>query len=104
LLRCVLHIEILTLHQIKRYSSKRARSCPLYKVESMESQEKNEPREGRAKGHRTARSRPGIDKTRSSRIVLVLRGLVSAARARIALPWTRRVPRALGLSDGFGRV
>ena len=44
LLSCVLHRVILPLHQIKRYSSKRARSCPLYKVESMESQEKNEPR------------------------------------------------------------
>ena len=47
LLRCVLHRVILPLHQIKRYSSKRALSCPLYKVESMESQEKNEPRRER---------------------------------------------------------
>ena len=48
LLSCVLHRVILPLHQIKRYSSKRARSCPLYKVERIESQEKNELRGGRA--------------------------------------------------------
>src|ERR1700693_1611513 len=55
LLSCVLHRVILPLHQIKRYSSKRARSCPLYKVESMESQEKNEPRGSGAEGQRAAR-------------------------------------------------
>src|SRR6202162_3147780 len=55
LLSCVLHRVILPLHQIKRYSSKRARSCPLYKVESMESQEKNEPCGRGTEGHRAAR-------------------------------------------------
>jgi rare lipoprotein A len=69
----------------------------------MESQEKNEPREGRAKGHRTARSRPGIDKTRSSRIVLVLRGLVSAARARIALRWLGCALGLMVLAAGCAR-
>jgi rare lipoprotein A len=51
----------------------------------MESQEKSEPRGRDAHGHRTAPGRPRINKTRSSRIVLVLRDLISAARARIVL-------------------
>jgi rare lipoprotein A len=51
----------------------------------MESQEKNEPRGGCAEGHRNSFERPGIDKTRSSRIVLVLRRCIFTGRARIAL-------------------
>ncbi len=53
----------------------------------MESQEKNEPRGGSAEGHGGAPQGLEIYKTMSSRIVLVLRGLVYAARARIALRW-----------------
>ena len=51
----------------------------------MESQEKNAPRERGAEGHRAAVERPGIDKTRSSRIVLVLGRLIFIGRARIAV-------------------
>ena len=50
----------------------------------MESQEKNEPRGRGADPRRMARRRPGNDKTRSSRIVLVLRRPIFTGRARIA--------------------
>ncbi len=53
----------------------------------MESQEKNEPRGGSASGHCATPRGSKINKTRSSRIVLVLRGLVFAARTRIAFRW-----------------
>jgi rare lipoprotein A len=51
----------------------------------MESQEKNEPRGRGARGHRAVLKRPSIDKTMSSRIVLVLRRCIIVGRARIAL-------------------
>jgi rare lipoprotein A len=51
----------------------------------MESQEKNEPRGRGAAGDRAALKRPRIDKTRSGRIVLVLRRSIFIGRAHIAL-------------------
>ncbi len=51
----------------------------------MESQEKNESRGRGAEGPRDALERPRIDKTRSSRIVLVLRRRIFIGRARIML-------------------
>jgi rare lipoprotein A len=65
----------------------------------MESQEKNEPR-GRGAGGCRGR---GIDKTRSSRIVLVLRGLIFAARARIAPRWVRCALALMILAAGCNR-
>src|SRR5579864_601804 len=47
--------------------------------------------------------RPGIDKTRSSRIVLVLRGLVFAARTRIALQWLTCALALMLLASGCAR-
>ena len=62
----------------------------------MESQEKNEPRGRGSRALRTTRADAGINKTPSSRIVLVLRGLVYAARMRIAPHWsTPRSARGL---------
>jgi rare lipoprotein A len=60
----------------------------------MESQEKNESRWRGEEGLGATRERVGIDKTRSSRIVLVLRRPMFTGRARIAV---RRMPCALAL-------
>jgi len=60
----------------------------------MESQEKNEPRGRSAEGHRHTLERPKIDKTRSSRIVLVLQRRIFVGRARFAV---RSLPGALAL-------
>jgi rare lipoprotein A len=51
----------------------------------MESQEKNEPCGRGAEGHRASLKRAEINKTRSSRIVLVLRRRIFTGRARIML-------------------
>jgi rare lipoprotein A len=51
----------------------------------MESQEKNEPCGRGAEGHRASLKRAEINKTRSSRIVLVLRRRIFIGRARIML-------------------
>ena len=51
----------------------------------MESQEKNEPCGRGAEGHRAPLKSIEIDKTRSSRIVLVLRRCIFTGRARITL-------------------
>jgi rare lipoprotein A len=60
----------------------------------MESQEKNEPRGKGAEGSQDTIERPGIDKTMSSRIVLVLRRPMFTGRARIPV---RRLWCALAL-------
>ena len=69
----------------------------------MESQEKNELRGRGGKGHWPAPSGSKNDKTRSSRIVLVLRGLIFAARARIALPLLTCALALLLLAAGCAR-
>jgi len=51
----------------------------------MESQEQNEPCDRGAEGHRAPLTRAEINKTRSSRIVLVLRRCIFTGRARITL-------------------
>ena len=69
----------------------------------MESQEKNEPRGRSAEGHHRIRQRSEIDKTRSSRIVLVLHRRIFVGRAHLAL---RNLPGALVLmllASGCGR-
>ncbi len=53
----------------------------------MESQEKNEPRGRGARVHELSRDDAGIDKTTSSRIVLVLRRRIFIGRERIPLGW-----------------
>jgi peptidoglycan lytic transglycosylase len=69
----------------------------------MESQEKSEPRGSGTVGHGAGLQRPEIDKTMSSRIVLVLRGLVFAARARIALRWLCCALALMLFAAGCGR-
>lgn len=69
----------------------------------MESQEKNEPRGRGATRHRAALARPGIDKTMSSRIVLVLRRPIFAGRARIAVRCVACVLALMIVATGCAR-
>jgi len=69
----------------------------------MESQEKNEPRGSTAGRRRALLKRPGNDKTRSGRIVLVLPRCMFIGRARIALGCLAGALTLMALTAGCAR-
>ena len=69
----------------------------------MESQEKNEPCGRGAEGHRGPLKRAEFNKTRSSRIVLVLRTCIFIGRARITLGCLTSVLALMLLAAGCAR-